>query len=304
MKKNWTLMIGIFIIAAGFYSFSGVSSLNASKTNGIDSIKKVCISTNYGDIKVKLYNETPKHRDNFIKLAKEAYFDGTLFHRVIKDFMIQGGDPDSKNADSTAILGNGGPKYTIPAEILLDTVTSKSTSGVMKKEINVKRFHKKGALAAARDENPAKASSGSQFYIVEGRVFPDSVLSKLETNINAGKFNQHITDYLLRPENASLKDEVIKDQKAKNMHKLDSIVKIVSAIVVKQFGNEPQFAFTKDQRKVYETIGGTPYLDGNYTVFGEVYEGLDVVDKIAAVKTGANDRPKKDVKIISVKVIE
>jgi len=304
MKKFWLLSVGIIVIAFGLYSFSGASLIKLSKTFVIDSEKKLCISTNYGDIKIKLYNETPQHRDNFIKLAKAAYFDGLLFHRVIKGFMIQGGDPDSKNADSTAILGNGGPKYTIPAEIFYDTITSKTPSGAVKKEINLKHIHKKGALAAARDNNPAKSSSGSQYYIVQGKTYPDSVLTKLESNYNATKYNQHITDYLLKPENVNLKNEVVDCQSKKNTKKLDSIVKTISVTIDKQFGNEPKFAYTKEQRKAYETIGGTPFLDGNYTVFGEVYEGLDVVDKIADVKTGANDRPKKDVKMISVKVIE
>ncbi|HNW98318.1 MAG TPA: peptidylprolyl isomerase [Bacteroidales bacterium] len=199
-----------------------------------DSLKKVCISTSFGDIKIKLYNGTPQHRDNFIKLAKEGYFNGTIFHRVIQNFMIQGGDPDSKNADSTAILGNGGPEYTIPAEIDAS-----------------KYFHKKGALAAARtgdDVNPLKASSGSQFYIVQGKKFSDEELNFFEQRV--GK------------------------------------------------------PYTKEQREVYKTIGGTPHLDGNYTVFGEVYEGLDVVDKIAAVKVDPKfNRPKQDVKM-TVKVIE
>jgi cyclophilin family peptidyl-prolyl cis-trans isomerase len=231
MKKIWTLSAGITIIAVCLYSYSRVSSSIPSKTKGIDSVKKVCISTNYGDIKIKLYNETPQHRDNFIKLAKTAYFDGLLFHRVIKNFMIQGGDPDSRNADSTKVLGNGGPKYTIPAEI-----------------ISPKYFHKRGALGAARDNNPAKASSGSQFYIVQGKVLSE----------------QELTGY-----------------SQKSGKKL-----------------------SPEQITAYKTVGGTPWLDGDYTVFGEVYEGIEVVDKIADVKTGANDRPKKDVKMISVKVIE
>lgn len=235
MKKTILLsFVTLFIfIAMVFYSFSGASFLNLKKTMATDSVKKVCISTAYGDIKIKLYNETPLHRDNFIKLAKTAYFDGTLFHRVIKNFMIQGGDPDSKNANSTAILGNGGPNYTIPAEILAP-----------------KYFHKKGALAAARtpdNMNPKKASSGSQFYIVQGKTFTDQELTA--------------------------------------------------------FSQKTRKKLSQDQINAYKTIGGTPHLDGDYTVFGEVYEGLDVVDKIAAVKTGANDRPVEDVKM-TVKVIE
>ena len=230
MKKTMLFSVLAVLIAIGFYSFSGTSFMNFRKTTDADSVRKVFISTIYGDIKLKLYNETPKHRDNFIKLAKAAYFDETLFHRVINKFMIQGGDPNSKNADSTAILGNGGPDYTIPAEIL-----------------SPKIFHKKGALCAARDGNPAKASSGSQFYIVHGKTFTEQELTA--------------------------------------------------------FSQKTGKKLTQEQLDVYKTIGGTPWLDGDYTVFGEVYEGLDVVDKIAAVKTGPNDRPVKDVKM-TVKVIE
>jgi cyclophilin family peptidyl-prolyl cis-trans isomerase len=287
MKKTILLsFVAIFIFAIGFYSFSGASFVNFKRAMATDSVKKVCISTAYGDIKIKLYNETPLHRDNFIKLAKAAYFDGTIFHRVIKNFMIQGGDPDSKNADSNAILGNGGPSYTIPAEIRTP-----------------KYFHKKGALAAARDDNPAKASSGSQFYIVQGKVWTDSLLNVMENNINTIKRNQRIKNYISKSENAKIKSELIKYQKEKNTVKMDSIMKIILPVIDKQFAGDPLYKFSKEQRDAYKTIGGAPHLDGEYTVFGEVYEGLDVVDKIAAVTTGANDRPVKDVKI-TVKVIE
>ncbi len=194
--------------------------------------RKIMISTKYGDIKIRLYNETPKHRDNMLKLVSEGYYDGTIFHRVIKNFMIQGGDPESKNAPAGKMLGNGGPNYTIPAEF------------------NPNLFHKKGALAAARtgdNVNPTKASSGSQFYIVQGQVFTEQQLSAME----------------------------------------------------KQFNR----IFTPEQKNAYTTIGGAPHLDGSYTVFGEVYEGLDVVDKIASVKTGVADRPIEDIKI-TIKIIE
>lgn len=185
------------------------------------------IKTAFGECIVKLYNETPLHRDNFLKLTKEGYYNGTLFHRVIKDFMIQGGDPDSKNAKPDSLLGEGGPKYTIPAEF------------------NDSLFHKKGVLAAAREGdlvNPAKASSGSQFYLVQGKVFTEEQLNSLE---------------------------------AKRL----------------------KFKIPNWQRKVYTTIGGTPHLDRNYTVYGEVVEGLELVDKIAAFETNKNDRPKQDVKM-------
>ncbi|MBR1850240.1 MAG: peptidylprolyl isomerase [Bacteroidales bacterium] len=186
----------------------------------------VKIETSYGDMVVLLYNDTPRHRDNFIKLVEQGYYDSLIFHRVIRNFMIQGGDPESRNARPGQMLGNGSPGYTIPAEI---TPT---------------HFHKKGALAAARqgDEvNPTKASSGSQFYIVQGTVVDDAMFQVLES----------------------------------------------------RYGK----TYTDEQKKVYRSLGGTPHLDGDYTVFGEVVEGLDVVDKIAAVECGRMDRPKNDVRM-------
>jgi cyclophilin family peptidyl-prolyl cis-trans isomerase len=199
---------------------------------------KVLISTSYGDIKIALYNETPKHRDNFIKLVKEQFYDSTLFHRVINTFMIQGGDPESKNAKAGIALGNGGPGYTVPAEF------------------NSTLIHKKGALAAARmgdNVNPNKESSGSQFYIVQGKTMPKADLEKII--------------------------------QGKNMRRTEPIV------------------YTDEQYKIYEEIGGTPFLDMDYTVFGEVIEGLDVIDKIAAVEKDRRDRPKEDIKM-TIKIVK
>lgn len=186
----------------------------------------VRIRTSYGDCIIRLYNETPLHRDNFIKLTKQGFYNGTLFHRVIQNFMIQGGDPDSRDTAKNktgAELGNGDVKYTIPAEFK-DSL-----------------FHKRGVLAAARDDNPKKASSGCQFYIVEGRRFTSGRLDTLE--------------------NTRLKGRKI-----------------------------PQA-----QRDYYTTVGGVPHLDQNYTVYGEVVTGLDMVDLIAAVKKDKNDRPLTNV---------
>ncbi len=211
-------------------------SINCSAQKDKKQVK-VLISTSYGDIKVVLYNETPKHRDNFVKLVKEGFYDSTLFHRVINSFMIQGGDPDSKNAKAGIPLGNGGPGYTVPAEF------------------NPQLFHKKGALAAARQPdsvNPNKESNGSQFYIVQGKIF---------------------------------------DKK-----QLDAYVKS------KNIKREVPFTYTEEQEKIYQEIGGYPPLDMDYTVFGEVIEGLDVIDKIAAVNTDRRDRPKQDVKM-SMKIV-
>ena len=224
MKKNFALMF-LFL-----FFFSGIISLSAQNNEKKETM--ILIKTTKGDIKVKLYNETPLHRDNFIKLAKEGFYDNVLFHRVIKDFMIQTGDPESVDAPAEKQLGMGGPGYTIPAEIVADF------------------YHKKGALAAARmpdQMNPNKESSGSQFYIVQGRKYNDNEIKSFEAR--SGR------------------------------------------------------KFTKDMWDTYKYIGGTPHLDGAYTVFGEVIEGLNVVEDISYVKCGRADRPIEDVKIIKVEIL-
>lgn len=297
--KKFLLFFSVIFIIAVFYSNSGASFLNMNTNSKSDSLKKICITTSFGDIKIKLYNNTPKHRDNFLKLVKEAYFDGTIFHRVIQNFMIQGGDPDSKTADSTQILGNGGPPYTIPAEFTTDTVAV-TVNGIVTKNVHVKNFHKRGALGAARegdDVNPKKESSGSQFYIVQGRVFTDDKLNRTERNIQ-------VMDYLSKPEYTAAKKLYMTYLYSGNSLKADSIYKVYAALLDKEPSGYPRFTFTQEQKNVYKTIGGTPHLDENYTVFGEVYEGMDVVEKIAAVKVSPTyNRPKQDVKM-TVKVIE
>jgi peptidylprolyl isomerase len=248
----------------------------------------VLIKTNMGDIKIKLYNTTPKHRDNFIKLVNKEYYNGLLFHRVIKDFMIQAGDPESKNAPKSKQLGNGGPNYTIPAEF------------------NPELIHKKGAVAAARsgDEvNPLKASSGSQFYIVVGKIYNDDGLNQIEAKLNGNRKEYHVREYLNKPENKALKNEIGKCQKEHNIAKLDSIGDVVVKLIDEKYKKEPAIKFSEQQRNFYKTIGGTPFLDMNYTVFGEVVEGLDIVDKIAVVETLPGNRPSNDVVIISAKVV-
>ena len=192
----------------------------------------VLISTSFGDMVVELYNETPQHRDNFIKLVRERFYDGPLFHRIIPNFMIQGGDPDSKGAAPNVQLGNGGPGYTIPAEFV---------DGL---------FHKKGVLAAARlgdAVNPKKESSGSQFYLVQGQVYSEEKL--------------------------------------------------------RSFGLRSGKTYNEEQTKTYGSIGGTPHLDGAYTVFGEVVKGLDVIELIANQKRDKNNRPLKDVEM-SISIIK
>lgn len=247
---------------------------------------KIAMVTDFGTIKIQLYDQTPLHRDNFIKLVKGHYFDSLLFHRVIEHFMIQGGDPDSKNAKPEILLGDGGPDYTIPAEL------------------NKQFFHKKGVLAAARNsdlENPTRASSASQFYIVQGKVFSDSLLK-----IQAARITKSIVfkTIINKPENKQLLVDYQRYNKAELMDSIKYISDIINQQVEKELPTAIPYEFSAEQIKAYSTIGGTPHLDNNYTVFGEVYEGLEIVDLIAAQQVDKNDRPVKDIRILSVSIIQ
>jgi peptidylprolyl isomerase len=261
-----------------------LASFGPSKDNGSGDIK-VLMVTDHGNIKIRLYNETPKHRDNFVKLINEHYYDSLLFHRVIQNFMIQGGDPDSKKAPFGVLLGDGGPSYTIPAEI------------------DQKLFHKKGVLAAAREsdlDNPSQASSGSQFYIVQGRVWTDSLLKVQAKRITKMK---HFNVVINRPENKEYLDKYKSYNKAEKTDSVKYIYDIIDKKVEAELPSVPLYVFSPEQIQAYTTIGGTPHLDNSYTVFGEVYEGLDIVDKIAAEKTDKNARPLNDIRIKSVSII-
>lgn len=279
MKQNfWILLI---ILAC-----SAVACKSGQKKDGnMEKETVLKIETSMGDIKVKLYNETPKHRDNFIKLAKDGTYNGTLFHRVIKDFMVQAGDPESKNAPKGKMLGSGDVGYTVPAEFVYP-----------------KYFHKKGALSAARqgDEvNPKKESSGCQFYIVTGKVFNDSTFLNMEQQKNQNK----VTEAFNALAQKHMK-EIYKMRKANDQDGLYALQDTLFIQAEAEAAKQPDFHFTPEQIKAYTTVGGTPHLDGEYTVFGEVVEGMDIVDKIQQVKTDRSDRPEEDVKIINVSVIE
>lgn len=263
-----------------FILLSIVSLLSLNAFAQKDSI--VTLTTEFGTMKIKLYNETPLHRDNFMKLVRQKFYDSLLFHRVIKEFMIQGGDPDSKRAKAEQMLGNGSPGYTLPAEF------------------NPKYFHKKGSLAAARlgDEmNPKKESSGSQFYIVHGRKFSENDLKLNEERINFQRKQQIYNQYLNQPENANIRNEIVRLQRAQNYDSLNILNAPIIQIVEQLFAKEVPFTYSKEQREAYIQVGGAPHLDGGYTVFGEVIEGLDVIDKIADVEKNQFDRPKKDVRM-------
>jgi peptidyl-prolyl cis-trans isomerase B (cyclophilin B) len=237
----------------------------------------VTIKTNYGDMVAILYDETPKHKENFIKLAKEHYFDSLLFHRVIEGFMIQGGDPQSKKAMAGERLGNGGPGYTIDAEI------------------NPKFFHEKGALSAARLSdavNPSKASSGSQFYIVQGKVMKEH-----ELKLDAQKFNAALGQFFQNPANKAHLDSVMAYQQKGNFKGLENYLLQLKPTVESQLNTSVEKQVSPEILKAYTTKGGTPTLDNQYTVFGKVIKGLEVIDKIAAVKKDGMDRPLEDVRM-------
>jgi cyclophilin family peptidyl-prolyl cis-trans isomerase len=243
----------------------------------------VIFETNYGKITVKLYPETAKHRDNIVKLVNKGFYNGVLFHRVIADFMIQTGDPDSRKALPGAMLGSGDVGFTIPAEFVYP-----------------RYYHKRGALAAARqgdDTNPQKASSGCQFYIVQGRAFSDEELNLMEKN------NEEKLESKLFQEKLSAKQEDVKKyREERNQGKLDILRDSILVEIRSEIAKNPTFKFTDQQRNDYKTVGGTPHLDGNYTVFGEVIEGLDIVNRISRTKTGQNDRPVEDIRILKAKI--
>lgn len=280
MTSNKILLICLAFIA--------LTACNAGSkrqtTHHMENEKRtlVKLETTMGNITVALYNETPKHRDNFIKLVKEGVYDSTLFHRVIKQFMIQAGDPDSKNASDTAMLGSGDVGYTIPAEF------------------NPKFFHKKGVLAAARqgdDVNPEKASSGCQFYIVTGRKFTEPQLLGMENKINEQR-EEALFDSLARQH----MKEIYKMRKAGDNAGLLELQDTLEAQARELADKEEKFRFTPEQIKAYSTIGGAPHLDGSYTVFGEVTEGMEVVDNIEIAKTNRADRPIENIRILKASI--
>jgi peptidyl-prolyl cis-trans isomerase B (cyclophilin B) len=242
------------------------------------------ITTDYGVMHLQLFDATPKHRDNFLKLAGEGFFDSLLFHRVIENFMIQGGDPQSKNAAPGIPLGNGDVGYTIPAEFV-DSL-----------------FHQKGALCAARTENPEKASSGCQFYIVQGKKATDQELDNIERNINQGSKSQQLFQQIInRPENSALKEKFVGFQQG---NQRDSLNALITNVIQPMITSELKpFKYSAAQREIYKTIGGTPFLDQNYTVYGQVIDGFEVIDKIAAVQKGQADRPVTDTRM-KVKILD
>ena len=270
--KKLVLMLIAFVLAGSLFAQSKEEQI-------------ILITTTYGDITIKLFKETPLHTKNFVKLVKKGYFNETLFHRVISNFMIQGGDPDSKKAQPAQLLGDGGPKYTIPFEYV------------------PAYFHKRGMVAAAREgdeENPSRASSASQFYIVVGKIMNDSDLDNAEIRINTMQKHNLMYNYIAS--NKELKDRLaeykISDTAAYNMH-MQQLDKVSDSL----YKEQKPYVIPANEREIYKTIGGTPRLDASYSIFGEVLEGMDVVEKISKAATDKNDRPIENI-VMKVRVLK
>lgn len=271
-----SLVVVVFVLAF---------ACNQKPTVAVDKVevrKKIEMITDHGTMVLELYNETPLHRDNFIKQALAGVYDSVLFHRVIDSFMIQGGDPESKYAKPGDTLGNVSLDNKIPAEF------------------NPNLFHKKGVLAAARDGNIERASSSTQFYIVEGKVLNDSLIDLAEFRVNSW-----LSEYYFKkdPKNKALLDSMQVALVKEDMEKYAVYSEHIHSMS-QNYTNFPAYSISAAQREVYKTIGGTPHLDQNYTVYGEVIEGLEVIDAISSVQTGIFDRPVRDVRILSVRVVE
>jgi cyclophilin family peptidyl-prolyl cis-trans isomerase len=285
--NNTNLPIKLFLVLGIIFLFSGcaVFKKDTKKTKQ----ELLLVKTNYGEFTLRLFDETPEHKNNFLKLVDSSYFDSVLFHRVIKDFMIQGGDPDSKGAKSGIKLGEGGPNYTLPAEF---------RDGLI---------HKKGVLAAARegdDINPEKRSSGSQFYIVTGRRFSKQNLLTMSDNINHSKKIKFLKEYLNQEAYQSTLDSIRVWYKSKQIAKYDSVVNSFNPITEKYLDSVGRHSFTEDQLLAYSTVGGAPHLDGSYTVFGEVVSGMEVIELISMQKVDPYNRPISDVIILEVKRVK
>lgn len=276
MKKIFLPLIALFLL----------SPVLKSQTLSKETVE---LSTSYGKMKIKLYEETPLHKANFLKLVKQGFYDSLLFHRVIDHFMIQGGDPDSKTVNDTAMLGNADVGYWIPAEI------------------NQKIWHKKGRLCAARegdDVNPSKESSGCQFYLVMGKVHDSVSLQKAEMRVNKALISKINYTTAFGGKSEALKALYTRLLYQNKEDSLQFHVKqLTDPVSIAEYKKAKKYSFSKAQKKDYFSVGGTPHLDNNYTVFGEVIEGIEIIDKIAAVKTDKRDRPLSNIRM-SMRIID
>ena len=282
-SRNFRLVqrLGTVMLLAIF-----LSGCNPEIEEGVrkgDLKKDVELVTDYGTIVFRLSDETPLHRNNFIRLVNKQFYDSLLFHRVVNNFLIQTGDPDSKGAKSEAQLGEAELPYTVPAEFTSDL------------------FHKRGAINAARNDNPARASSSTQFTIIQGRVYTDSTLAVAENRINGWLANNRVVN---DPNNKELLDQIQSLRRRNPENDSLAIMRnVLQDLVEADLEKTPPYRIPEEHREIYKTIGGAAHLDQNYTVFGEVVSGMEVVDKIAVVET-RSERPLQDVRIISARMIK
>lgn len=281
MRCNILIAVALIpVVLGGAYAQN--AKMNTQQTKPMEQGKEtiVDLETTMGPIKIKLYDDTPQHRDNFVKLVKEGFYDGVLFHRVINDFMVQTGDPDSKEAQPGQMLGGGDPGYTLPAEIIYP-----------------KHYHKYGALAAARtgdNVNPERRSSSSQFYIVTGRKASQMELDRMAERAVVGE-RQELFRKLFEQNKDSIKAMGDRGDREAMMELRQQMIDSVEKSV-------PARPLPQEMAQDYLTLGGTPHLDNQYTVFGEVVSGMETVEKIQKVETDGNDRPKEDVRIIKATI--
>lgn len=271
--------LSLFLIVVSYFTACSIMGEKSNTKSENAGGNLYLIETSFGEITIKLYDETPQHKENFDKLVAQEFYNDLLFHRVIDGFMVQGGDPNSKGTDQSTPLGTGGPGYTIPAEIIDSMI------------------HKKGALAAARQGdkvNPTRASSGSQFYIVQGKKQSDQELTQIENYINQGRRQQLGYLFFNDPRYQDIKNQIIYHQTMRNQDSIQFYAAKIEALVEDTFPNA-KFQYSEAAKNTYKEIGGTPQLDGSYTVFGEVVSGLDIIDSIAKVKTQQGNRPVEDV---------
>lgn len=283
-----TLLFSFLFILAVAFNVNSHPAMNPTQTATAPEAARndvlVEMNTTAGSVTLRLFGDTPKHLENFVKLVSEGYYDGMLFHRVIDEFMVQTGDPDSKTAPAGKLLGMGGPGYQVDAEIVYP-----------------RHFHRRGALAAARQDdsiNPQRASSGSQFYIVTGHKYTPQQLDKMEMNLIRSQ-KQAVVNSLL----AANRSKIMELRRNRDQAGLQQLQDSLQEEARKISASLPA-GFSNEQIKAYTTVGGAPHLDGSYTVFGQVEKGYDVIESIQKVEVDRNSRPLSDVKIISMKVIE